>query len=328
MPTPELNPKQIRQLVRAVLRSESESVALLANKLPVECVDVVSSLFQCKGRVIVTGMGKMSAIGRKFTATLSSLGTPAIFLHPVEAMHGDLGIVTCNDILMALSNSGETSEILELIPFLKRQHVPVFSITGTEENSLAEISDLNIATGVTNEADDVTEAPTNSTTTTLALCDALAIALVHLNGFTAEQFAANHPGGKIGRKLLLRVNDLMVTGKELPVVSDTAHLREAIVTISRGKMGAGLIVDSAGRLKGILTDGDLRRVLERDPDPLDRDVSSMMTTTPKTLSANLLAVEALTRMNDHAITVMPVIQQDGIVIGALHLHELLKAGLG
>lgn len=324
----DLNPNQIRELVSSVLRSESDSIAALADNLPEHCVEVVETLFRCNGRVIVTGMGKMSAIARKTAATLSSVGTPAIFLHPAEALHGDLGIVSSSDVLLALSNSGETKDILELIPFLKRQHVPVISITGPSKNALAEVSDLNVATGVTHEADNVTDAPTNSTTATLALCDSLAIALVHLKGFTAAQFAANHPGGKIGRQLLLRVSDLMAIGDALPLVERSAILREAIVAISRGKIGAGFVVDDGGKLAGIVTDGDLRRVLEHDPNPLDQGVAVLMTTTPKTLSSELLAVEALTLMNDNSIMVMPVVDENGIVVGALHMHELLRAGLG
>ncbi|MCP4081777.1 MAG: KpsF/GutQ family sugar-phosphate isomerase [Planctomycetaceae bacterium] len=322
-----LNSEQIRRWVSDVLKGEAAAISGLADALPAECVAVVELLLRCDGRVIVTGMGKMSAIARKTAATLSSVGTPAIFLHPGEAMHGDLGIVTSSDILLALSNSGETNEILDLIPHLKRNKVPIISITGSLSNALSSVSDLNMATGVTREADDITQAPTNSTTATLALCDALAIALVHLKGFTAEQFAANHPGGQIGRNLLLRVSDLMATESAIPVVACDASLRDTIVVISQGKLGAGFIIDSSQHLLGILTDGDLRRILERDPNPLDQPVADLMTRSPRTLTSDLLAVQALTLMNDCQITVMPVVD-NGIVIGALHLHELLKAGLG
>lgn len=322
-----LNSEQIRRWVSDVLKGEAAAISGLADALPTECVAVVELLLRCDGRVIVTGMGKMSAIARKTAATLSSVGTPAIFLHPGEAMHGDLGIVTSSDILLALSNSGETNEILDLIPHLKRNKVPIISITGSLSNALSNVSDLNMATGVSREADDITQAPTNSTTATLALCDALAIALVHLKGFTAEQFAANHPGGQIGRNLLLRVSDLMATESAIPVVACDACLRDTIVVISQGKLGAGFIIDSSQHLLGILTDGDLRRILERDPNPLDQPVADLMTRSPRTLTSDLLAVQALTLMNDCQITVMPVVD-NGIVIGALHLHELLKAGLG
>lgn len=328
MPEPKLNPQEVLDLIRSVLSSESNSIAALAANLPDSCQQVAETLFNCQGRVIVTGMGKMSSIARKTAATLSSIGTPAVFLHPTEALHGDLGIVTAQDVLLALSNSGETKDVLEIVPFMKRQNVPVISITGTNGNSLAESSEYNIPTGVTAEADDITDAPTNSTTTTLAICDSLAIALVHLKGFTAEQFAVNHPGGKIGRKLLLRVEDLMASGDSLPFVEQAAALRDAIVSISKGQLGAGFVVDNNRTLLGIVTDGDLRRVLEHDPNPLNQKVAALMTTEPKTLSPGLLAVEALTRMNEHSITVMPVVDANNQVIGALHLHELLKAGLG
>jgi len=324
----DFQPQQIQELVCSVLRREADSIASLARDLPESCPHVVETLYRCSGRVIVTGMGKMSAIARKTAATLCSVGTPAIFLHPSEALHGDLGIVTSHDVLLALSNSGETREMLEIIPFMKRQSVPVVSITGSSDNALALASDLNLATGVSGEADDITAAPTNSTTTTLAICDALAIAMVHLKGFTAEQFAVNHPAGKIGRQLLLRVEDLMVTGDKLPLVNCSVELREAIMIISQGKIGAGFVVDSSNRLMGIVTDGDLRRILERDPNPLDHKVDDLMSGNPKTLTRDLLAVEALTRMNQNSITVMPVVDLQGAVVGALHLHELLKAGLG
>ncbi len=327
MPEPELDLQEVNVILKQVLRRESACIARLANELPESCAAAVQILYSCRGRVIVSGMGKMSAIARKTAAMLCSVGTPAIFLHPAEALHGDLGIVTGNDVLLVLSNSGETRELLELIPYLKRHQVPVISVTGSDSNTLAEVSDLNLATGIQEEADQVTAAPSNSTTTTLALCDGLALALVHCKGFTTEQFAANHPGGQIGRRLLLRVKDLMVVGEALPVISRETRLREAIVVISRGKLGAGLIVNQSGMLQGIITDGDLRRILEHQPNPLDQAVGKLMTSNPRTLSGELLAVEALAKMNEHAITVMPVVEQE-IVVGALHLHDLLRAGLG
>lgn len=321
------NPDQIRKIIQEVLLDESKAIQKMAETLSDTAVDMVQSLLRCQGRVIVTGMGKMSAVARKTAATLSSVGTPAIFLHPGEALHGDLGIVSADDVLLALSNSGETQEILDLIPFLKRQQVPVLSITQTPTSSLANLSEHHVATGVFQEADSITNAPTNSTTATLAFCDSLAITLVHLRGFTAEQFAANHPGGQLGRKLLLRVSDVMVTGEAIPKVLAQSSLRDAIVKISEGKMGAGFIVDATQKLLGILTDGDLRRVLQRFPNPLDQPVGELMTQNPRTLSPNMLAVEALAMMNELEITVMPVIDDQGI-IGGLHMHELLKAGLG
>ena len=327
MNTNPTNPDQIRTIMQDVLLDESKAIQKMAETLSDTAVDMVLRLLNCQGRVIVTGMGKMSAIARKTSATLSSVGTPAIFLHPGEALHGDLGIVSADDVLLALSNSGETQEILDLIPFLKRQQVPILSVTQSSKNSLANLSEHHVATGVCHEADSITNAPTNSTTATLAFCDSLAISLVHLRGFTTQQFAANHPGGQLGRKLLLRVSDVMVTGDAVPRVMEQTSLRDAIVIISEGKMGAGFIVDATHQLLGILTDGDLRRVLQKFPNPLDQTVGKLMTQNPRTLPPHMLAVEALALMNEFEITVMPVVDDQGIV-GGLHMHELLKAGLG
>lgn len=327
MNTNDSNPDEIRKIIQGVLLDESNAIQNIAENLPDTAVEMVQILLGCSGRVIVTGMGKMSAVARKTAATLSSVGTPAIFLHPGEALHGDLGIVSAEDVLLALSNSGETQEILDLIPFLKRQQVPVLAITQSPTTSLANLSECHFATGVFQEADSITNAPTNSTTATLACCDSLAIALVQLRGFTAEQFAANHPGGQLGRKLLLRVSDVMATGESIPLVLQQTSLRDAIVQISEGKMGAGFIIDTQQQLLGILTDGDLRRVLQKFPNPLDQAVGKLMTLNPRTLSPNLLAVEGLAIMNEFEITVMPVIDENRIV-GGLHMHELLKAGLG
>ena len=327
MQKPEFDPQTVREIVGSVLRSEASAIGRLSEQIPDQCGDAVGLLVRCAGRVIVTGMGKMSAIARKTASTFCSIGTPAVFLHPGEAHHGDLGIVTSSDVLLALSNSGETQDIINLVPFMKRHHVPVISITGSTTNSLAQVSDCNLATGVEGEADAITAAPTNSTTATLALCDGLAIALVHLRGFTAEQFAVFHPGGQLGRQLLLRVSDLMASGDAVPLVPETATLREAIVIISQKTLGAGFVVNDPGVLQGIVTDGDLRRILEQHQNPLDQPVSQLMTRQPRTVAASQLAVEALNHMNDFSITVMPVVDEQGHVCGALHVHQLLKAGL-
>ncbi|MGI9517075.1 MAG: KpsF/GutQ family sugar-phosphate isomerase, partial [Pirellulaceae bacterium] len=223
-------------------------------------------------------------------------------------------------------NSGETRDIVNLVPFMKRHHVPVVSITGSSTNSLAQVSDCHLATCVDAEADSITDAPTNSTTATLALCDGLAVALVHLRGFTAEQFAMFHPSGQLGRQLLLRVSDLMATGDAVPLVPESSTLREAIVIISQKTLGAGFVVNSEGKLLGIVTDGDLRRILEQHQNPLDQKVDQLMTRQPRTVTADQLAVEALNRMNDFSITMMPVVDEQNHISGALHIHQLLKAG--
>ncbi len=327
MQKPEFNSNQIHGIVRSVLTSEARAVAEMAQQLPENIARAVQLLFACEGRVIVTGMGKMSAIARKCAATLCSVGTPAVFLHPSEALHGDLGIVSDQDVLLALSNSGETRDVLELVPFMKRHQVPIISISGNSKNALAEVSDLNLATGVSSEADQITAAPTNSTTATLALTDGLAMALVHLRGFTAEQFAVFHPSGKIGRQLLMRVGDLMQVD-DMPVVTQESTVRESIVAISKGKLGAGFIVDQDVKLIGIVTDGDLRRILETQANPLDQPVTSVMNRQPKVLDRDQLAVDALNHMNAASITVMPVVDEDRSILGALHLHVLLKSGIG
>ncbi len=328
----------VERVVQEVLRSESATVARLADQVNSQVAPAVETLLHCDGRVIVSGMGKMSAIARKMAATLCSTGTPAVFLHPSEALHGDLGIVTQHDVLLALSNSGETEEIIQLIPFMKRQGVPVISLTGSPNNALAELSDHAISLGVTQEADAITDAPTNSTIAALAMCDAMAVALVHLRGFSSEQFAIFHPGGHLGRKLLLRVDDVMHRGDKIPRIDPASTLRDAIVVISQKTLGAGFVVDSRDQLLGIITDGDLRRILERQNDPLELKVTDLMMTQPKTVSPTTLAAEALRLMEDCSITVLPVVVPaaelagadeavESVVVGALHLHDLLRVGL-
>ncbi len=311
-----------------VVRSEAETLARLAEQLPAGCEPAVQLLFACRGPVIVTGMGKMSAVARKFAAMLCSTGTPATFLHPSEAHHGDLGLVTGNELLVALSNSGETAEIVSLLPFMKRHRVPVIAITGSSRNTLAANSDCAIVLGITGEADSITDAPTNSSTAILAICDALAIALVHLRGFTREQFALVHPGGQLGRKMLLTVADLMHSDDRIPRVSNQALVREAIVVISNKGLGAGLVCNSDGQLVGILTDGDLRRLLEKHQNPLELPVDRHMTPRPLTLEPSRLAMEALNLMREKSITVLPVTDPGRRVVGVIHLHDLIRAGLG
>lgn len=319
--------ESLRAAMQRVLREESAAIARLAEQVPESCEPAVRLLQECRGRVIVTGMGKMSAVARKFAATLCSTGTPASFMHPAEARHGDLGMVTGNELLVAISNSGETSEVIDLIPFMKRHRVPIVAITGLGTNTLARNADCSIALGVECEADPVTEAPTTSTTAAMAICDALAVALVHARGFTREQFALFHPGGSLGRRMLLTVADLMHTGEQIPRIEHTASLREAIVIISRKGLGAGLICNDTGKLLGIITDGDLRRVLEKHRNPLETPVAELMNARPSTIDSGQLAVEALNQMREKSITMLPVVDAQHHVTGVLHLHDLLRAGL-
>ena len=327
MQSPPPNPESTRDIMRAVLRNEAAAVSRLAGSLPPGSLEAVERLLGCQGHVIVTGMGKMSAVARKFAATLCSTGTPATFLHPSEALHGDLGVVTGDQLLVALSNSGETEDVVALVPYMKRYQVPVIAITGSPRNALADNSDCVISLDFQSEADPVTDAPTCSTTATLAMCDALAIALVHRRGFTREQFALVHPAGQLGKQLLLTVGDLMQRGQRLPLVDGDASLREAIVVISAMGLGTGLVCDPHRKLLGILTDGDLRRLLEKHRNPLELPVHELMNANPLAIEAGRLAVEALNLMRQRSITALPV-TEGATLTGLIHLHDLLRAGMG
>jgi arabinose-5-phosphate isomerase len=328
MNQPQADQQSVEEIARNVLSREAEAVARLARNLPAGFSRAVELILACKGRVIVTGMGKMSAIARKFSATLCSTGTPATFMHPAEAHHGDLGMVTANELLVALSNSGETEEVISLVPLVRRHNVPVIAITGSNRGSLAQIADCAVVLDTREEADPVSDAPTVSTIAALAICDAIAIALVHRRGFTREQFALFHPGGALGRRMLLRTGDLMHSGDRLPVLDPDQTLREAIVVISQKGLGAGLVHDSQFRLQGILTDGDLRRLLGRHDNPLAMPVREVMSRTPVSVRGSGLAVEALNLMRERSISVLPVTDDSGRITGIIHVHDLLRAGLG
>lgn len=325
-PDKSIDRQQVLQCLRKTMLAEASAIHDVADNIAESTADAVTILYECSGRVIVTGMGKMSAIARKCAATFCSTGTPAIFLHPSEAQHGDLGIVSENDVLLALSNSGETDEVNSLIPFMKRQNVPVIAITGSATSQLGQRADVVFPIPVENEADPISLAPTCSTTVCLAACDALAVALMKLRGFTSEQFAIYHPSGSLGRKLLLSVADLMHTGDRIPAVQIEDSLRDSIVEMSRKSLGAVLILNGQ-KLVGILTDGDLRRALEHETDPLKCSVESLMTRDPRTISEAALAAEALRLMEENSITVLPVVGNQGEPTGVLHLHQLVQAGL-
>jgi arabinose-5-phosphate isomerase len=313
--------------IREVLACEAEAIRLVSEKIQPSIVDAVELLFRCKGRVIVTGMGKMGWIARKAASTFNSTGTPAVFLHPGEAAHGDLGILTTGDVVLALSNSGETDEVVSLLPYMHRLNVPVIALSGEANSSLVRHSRVFIDTAVEQEADPISVAPTCSTTVALAMCDALAIALMHKRGFTREQFAIFHPGGHLGRKLLLTVKDLMHTGDEIPAIGATTLLREAIFSISKKGLGAALILNDQQSLIGIITDGDLRRSLQGNSNPLEDPVEKHMTRAPVTTSQTALAAEALRLMEDREITVLPVVDENLHVEGIIHLHDLVRNGL-
>ena len=316
-----------RAIIREVLEIEARSILELVSRVDESASRAVEVLAGCQGRVIATGMGKMGCVARKAAATLASTGTPAFFLQASEALHGDLGIVTSSDVLLALSKSGETDEIVRLLPFMQRSSIPIVALTGAPQSSLGRASTVLIDVGVATEADPDCPAPTSSTTAALAMCDALAIALMRQRGLTREQFAIFHPGGQLGRKLLLTVGDVMKSGDRIPLAQSQVCLREAIVTMSRGGLGAVFVVDGNRRLIGILTDGDLRRIFQAKTNPLDAKLDELMVRKPRTIGTDELAAYGLQMMEKHSITVLPVVDIDGNIIGALHLHDLLQAQL-
>ena len=281
---------------------------------------------QCKGRVIVTGMGKSGHIAGKIAATLASTGTPSFFMHAAEASHGDIGMITREDVLLALSNSGETDEVLLLIPHVSRLGVPLIAVTGNPKSSLARAARVHLDVSVAEEACPLNLAPTASTTVTLALGDALAVAMLEARGFTPDDFARSHPGGTLGRKLLLHVSDVMRTGDALPLVSPSALLAEGLVVMSKKGLGICVIVDG-GRMLGVFTDGDLRRVLDRQADVHRITMREVMNSPGKSVKAQELAAEAAHLMEKFKITALPVVDDAGTLVGALNVHDLLRAGV-
>ncbi len=325
--TSTINPEQIRKLGLAVLDTEIQAIEALRARIDSGFVKACELMLACKGRVVVTGMGKSGHIGNKIAATLASTGTPAFFVHPGEASHGDLGMITPQDVVIALSNSGETGEILTIVPIIKRLSVPLISITGKPGSTLASEANINLHAGVEKEACPLGLAPTSSTTVALVLGDALAVALLDARGFTEEDFALSHPGGSLGRRLLLHVKDIMHTADEIPQVAETASLRDALLEITQKGLGMTAIVDSQQKVLGIYTDVDLRRTLDKNIDVHSANVKEVMTANCKTIKANLLAAEALTQMQQNKINAMLVVDDDNTLIGAMNMHDLLRAGV-
>ncbi|HMY29186.1 MAG TPA: KpsF/GutQ family sugar-phosphate isomerase, partial [Agitococcus sp.] len=284
-------------------------------------------ILECKGRVVVMGMGKSGHIGNKIAATLASTGTPSFFVHPAEASHGDLGMITAQDVVIAISNSGEAHEILSILPVLKRLHIPLISITANGQSSLAQFANISLEIGKSVEACPLGLAPTSSTTATLVLGDALAVALLAARGFTAEDFALSHPGGALGRKLLLRVADLMHSGDNVPIVQEQTLIRDALLEISRKGLGMTAVVNQQGQLTGIYTDGDLRRTLDLEVDIRTSPIVQVMSKNPKTIRQHLLAAEAVALMEEKKINGVIVVDEQHKPIGALNMHDLLKAGV-
>ena len=313
---------------KEVIRIEAEALAALEAKIDGTFEAAVDLISGCPGRVIVTGMGKSGLVARKVVATMNSTGTAAIFLHPSDAVHGDLGMVRKGDVVICISKSGDTEEIRQILPMLRRIGVSIISMVGNVSSHLARQSDVVLDISVKEEACPHDLAPTASTTATLAMGDALAIALLNKRGFTKEEFAVFHPGGNLGKRLFLQVDEMMVTGNNVPVVRREVPLSEAIVEMTSKRLGATCIVDDSGKLNGIITDGDLRRLLQRTKDITNVTAAEAMTKNPKTIRKDLLAATALEEMEEYKITQLVVVDDQHRPIGMLHLHDLVKAGLG
>lgn len=320
--------KDFKEIARKVLRIEAEALGALVERINDNFIDAIEIIYSCKGRVVVTGMGKSGIIGKKLTATLASTGTPALFLNPAEGIHGDIGMVTRGDVVIAISNSGDTDEIITLLPMLKRMEISIISMTGNPASLLASSSDINIDVSVKKEACSMGIVPTASTTAALAMGDAIAVTLLDRRGFCKEDFALFHPGGRLGRRLLLTVEDLMHKGDAIPSVDIETLMKEAILEISTKRLGITTVTDSESRLQGVITDGDLRRGLEKwGEDLFSLRAGDVMTHRSKTITKNVLAAKAVSIMEKYAITVLVVVDSEDNIEGIIHLHDLLKAGI-
>jgi arabinose-5-phosphate isomerase len=316
------------EIAKKVLNTEAEAVIGLIEKLNSNFEKAVDILYRSKGKVVVTGMGKSGLVGKKIAATLASTGTPAFFLHPAEASHGDIGMVTSDDVIIAITYSGETEELISLIPFLKRHNVVLISMTGNPKSTISDASDINLDVAVKEEACPLGIVPTASTTAALAMGDAIAVALLIKRGLKEEDFACFHPSGSIGKKLLIRVEDLMHTGKELPLISPDTSLTAAVVEISSKRLGTAVVIDSNKIILGIITDGDVRRGVGKWGRAFfDMKAEEVMTKSPKNITGTELAAKALAVMEKYAITSLVVPDESGVIKGIIHLHDILKKGI-
>lgn len=322
-----MNEQKLLDLGRLVVGMEMRAVADLSERIDADFVTACKFMLDCKGRVIVIGMGKSGHIGGKIAATLASTGTPAFFVHPGEASHGDLGMITTQDVVLALSNSGETSEIITILPLIKRLAVPLIAMTGNAASTLAKFASVHLDVSVEQEACPLGLAPTSSTTVTLVMGDALAVSLLESRGFTRDDFALSHPGGSLGRRLLLLVQDIMHAGSEIPSVAETAVISDALLEMTEKKLGMTAIVDDDGRVTGIFTDGDLRRMLEKNLDIQRTAIAAVMTRNCTTIPGQILAAEAMQIMQQKKINALLVVDDQQRLQGALNMHDLIQAGL-
>lgn len=316
-----------RSLGLAVIKVESDAVMALAERIDGAFVAACRLMLSCKGRVVVTGMGKSGHIGSKIAATLASTGTPAFFVHSGEASHGDLGMITTSDVVMALSNSGETSEVVTILPIIKRLGVPLIALTGNPASTLGKLSTVHIDVSVMQEACPLGLAPTSSTTAMLVMGDAMAVSLLEARGFTRDDFALSHPGGSLGKRLLLKVQDIMHKGEAIPSVPESALIKDALLEMTEKKLGMTGIVDGLQRVVGVFTDGDLRRTLERGVDIHTSPIAHVMTRNCTTVDEDLLAAEAMRVMQDKKINALLVVDEEHHAIGALNMHDLIRSGI-
>ncbi|WP_454781188.1 KpsF/GutQ family sugar-phosphate isomerase [Legionella sp. WA2022007384] len=311
----------------AVIETEAQAVFELTQRIDNRFEKACELLLSCNGRIVVTGMGKSGHIANKIAATLSSTGSPSFFMHPGEASHGDLGMITRQDTVIAISHSGNTLELVTLLPLLKRLEVPLITLTGNSESTLAKAADVNLDVSIKQEACPLGLAPTTSTTVALVMGDALAIALLQARGFSEEDFALSHPGGSLGKRLLLRIDELCHQGVQLPLIHENATVTEALLEVTDKKLGMTCVIDNKGYLVGVYTDGDIRRTLTRQYDINTTPIKEVMTRNPRTIPMGILAAEALTIMQKHSITSLIVIDEEKRPTAVLHLHDLLKAGV-
>ena len=323
-----MNKDKVKTLAQAVLRNEADAVNQLADRIDNDFFNACELMLSCKGRIVVMGMGKSGHIGGKVAATLASTGTPAFFVHPGEASHGDIGMITRNDVVLAFSNSGETEEIKTLLPLIKRLDVPLIALTGNKTSTLAKYADAHLDVKVDKEACPLGLAPTTSSTAALAMADALAISLLEQRGFTEQDFALSHPGGTLGKRLLLRIYDIMHTGTKTPKVLANVSLSEALVEMTNKGLGMTAVVNDQDILVGVFTDGDLRRVLDHGEVNVHKiKVDDVMTKNCKSTNANALAAETLAMMQQYKISALPVVDDNNKLVGAMNMHDLLRAGV-
>lgn len=327
MGTNDLPASRAITLAREVLNIEAAAIQAMIGRLDQTFSTAVDLLFHCRGRVVVSGMGKSGHVARKIASTLASTGTPAFFVHPAEASHGDLGMITKDDVVIALSNSGESPELLTIVPILKRSGAKLVAMTGNPQSSLAREADVHLDTSVEKEACPLNLAPTASTTATLALGDALAIALLDARGFGPDDFARSHPGGALGKRLLVHVSDVMRSGDMLPHVNDSARVQEAMLEITKKGMGMTAILNAQQRVVGVYTDGDLRRSLDRGIDIRTTPVAEVMTPSPRTIAPGKLAAEAVHMMQEAKVYALLVTDESGALVGAVNMHDLMRAGV-